>query len=102
MTIIHKFEPDKYEEKKINWRGRRISAVVVLCVMALVVVEIWVSHTVANFGEKFKTIESVKKTLVSENRFLENEIAEYSSIQYIASESASLGFTSPKNIKYIR
>ena len=102
MTIIHKFEPDKYEEKKINWRGRRISGVITLSVIALIVVEIWVSHTVANFGEKFKTIETVKKTLVSENKFLENQIAQRSSMQYIASQSAQLGFSAPKNIKYIR
>ncbi len=102
MTIIHKFEPDKYEEKRINWRGRRISGVVILSVITLVIVEIWVSHTVATFGEKFSNIESLKKTIASENRFLEQKIAEESSMQYVASQSATLGFSIPKDIKYIR
>jgi hypothetical protein len=101
MTIIHKFDTNKYEERKINWRGRRLSGVVILSIIALIVVEIWVSHTVATFGEKFSSIESVKRTIASENRFLEEEIAKNSAMQYVASQSATLGFTHPKDIKYI-
>jgi hypothetical protein len=101
MTIIHKFDTDKFEEKKINWRGRRMSGVIFLSVVCLIVIEIWVSHTVATFGQKFSSIESVKKTIASENRFLEEQIAQNSSLQYVASQSAALGFVTPKNIKYI-
>lgn len=102
MTITHNFDTEKFEEKKIDWKNRRITGLAVFSIVALIVIEIWVSHTVANFGEQFKSIETIKTSISSENKILENEIAKYSSISRIASQSATLGFISTKNIKYIQ
>jgi len=99
MTVIHKFETEEKNKSKLP---KRFSAVLGFGLIVLVVLEIWVSHSLNSFGEKYQNIESLQKTLSLENEVLENEIAKESSISKIASQSASLGFSSPTNIQYIR
>lgn len=98
MTIIKKFEPEVEKEKF----PKRNITLVGLFLGVLVIVEIWVSHTLVGYGEEFKNMENLKKTLSSENQFLENEIAKYSALSNVASKSAALGFTKPKKVQYIR
>ena len=101
MTIIHKFEPEK-EKKESICKTRKIVCLTGAFLLGLILAEIWVANTLANFGEKFENIGSLQKSLEQENLILENEIATYSSLQNIASKSGTLGLTTPKSVKYIR
>lgn len=101
MTIIHKFEPEQ-KDKSSNLGKNKITFSLGLLIFILILAQIWVSHTVVNYGDKLKNIESLKKAYVSENQVLENEIAVNSSLSYIASQSASLGLNVAKDVKYIR
>lgn len=71
-----------------------------LCI--LILVQIWVSHSMVNQGAKLKKIEDQKNYLLQENLMLQNAIASASAYLNIASSSASFGFSSPKAVQYIR
>lgn len=101
MTIIHKFEPEK-EKKETLWKTRKFLGIFGFLVLSLVVVQIWVANSFANFGEKFEKLKNLQNSLEQENLVLENEIATHSSLQNIASESATYGLSTSKSVKYIR
>lgn len=98
MTIIKKFEPEI--EKKTY--SKKYIVLVIICLFALMLVEIWVSNNAASFGEKFAKLSQLTKTLSLENQVLENEIAKIESLKNVASRSAELGFSQPESIQYIR
>lgn len=97
MTIVRKFEteePKKYPKKLIG-----------LCsflLLSLFVAQIWANNTLANFGQKFETIQQKDQVLSLENQVLENKIDQLSSINKIASDSATLGLMTPKSIQYVQ
>lgn len=97
MTIIKKFEPDDQRDKF----PKKYLTVVILSIFILTVAEIWASNTLVTYGDKFENLSSLSKSLEMENRILENEIAKHSSLDSIASKSASLGFSSSESIQYI-
>ncbi len=97
MTITHKFDTDP-----VKRRFPKITLVVILALVSLGVLEIWVSHTLASYGEKFEGIERLRQTLSLENRILENEISTFDSLSNIASQSGTLGLNKPSDIQYIR
>ena len=101
MTIIKKFEPEK-EEKKTFLKPKKFTVVIGFFLISLVIAEIWVANTMANFGEKFDNIKALEKSYAQENQILENEISMEASLQSIASASATLGLNTPKSVKYIR
>lgn len=84
---------------KIN---KKIVISVIFGLLALTLIEIWVTNTAVAFGEKFEKLTEAEKNLMIENQILENQIAEYSSLNNIASKSAQLGFFYNTNIQYIR
>jgi len=97
MTIIKKFEteePSKFPKKVIGLYG--------LVFLALIVAQVWANNTLATFGKGFDEIQQKDAALQLENQVLENKIAELSSINKIASESATLGLTTPKSIQYVQ
>lgn len=98
MTIIKKFESDK-ETKKFP---KRYIVVATISLSVLILAEIWISNTMVSFGEKVASIISLKNTLQLENQILQNEIAKYSSLRSIATESSKLGFSRAESIQYIR
>jgi hypothetical protein len=98
MTIIQKFEPEKEERKKFP----KFTIIFIVVLVILGVLEIWVSHTLASYGEKFESMEKLKISLNLENKILENEIASFSTLYEIATKSATLGLTKAKDIQYIR
>lgn len=73
-----------------------------LCLLTLVLIEIWISNTTVEYGAKFEKMEALEHALVMENQILENEIAKNSSLLSISSKSAELGFSPPQSIQYIR
>lgn len=97
MTIIKKFEP---EEQKSKLPKRYITLGIVFFLI-LMVVEVWASNNVAEYGEKFEKLSVLAKTLSLENQVLENEIAKMQSLNDVASKSAALGFSEPESIQYI-
>lgn len=101
MTIIHKFEPEKGKTEN-TWNIQKIAVIIGVFLLGLIVTEIWVANSLANFGEKFEKLNNLQKLIEQENLLVENEIATYSSIQNIASKSGSLGLSFPKSVKYIR
>lgn len=96
---IHKIDQS---EGKTFFRIKRITILVTSFLGTLVILNIWVSHSLASFGEKFEEIESLQKVFIRENQMLENEIASSSSLVSIASQSASVGLNKLKNVQYIR
>lgn len=68
----------------------------------LILLQIWVSHAMITQGSNLKKIEDLERQLIQENLLLKNEIATHSAFLNIASASASLGFSLPKAVQYIR
>lgn len=99
MTIIKKFDTDEVKPNKFS---KKYIVLSIFGILSLVVIEIWVSNTTVTYGEKFESIQNVKKSLTLENQILENEISKNSSLSSVASESLDLGFSKPSSIKYIR
>lgn len=99
MTIIKKFEP--VEEKKTSF-PKKYLAPVGFFFFLLIVAEIWVNNAIITYGDKFESLSSLTSSLTTENQVLENEIAKKTSLSDIASKSASLGFSQPESIQYIR
>ena len=98
MTIIKNFEPEQ-QTKKVS---KKYIGLTILSLIFLTTLEIWASNTVVAFGEKFDNLATLKKTLQMENQILENDIARHSSLNNVASQSASLGFSKIESIQYIR
>lgn len=98
MTIIKKFEPD---EPKKRFQKKYIILGLV-CLLVLMLVEIWATNNVVIYGDKFEKLSILAKSLTLENQILENEIAGRESLNNIASKSAELGFSVPESIQYIR
>ncbi len=101
MTIIKEFEPET-KIKKNSWVTKKLTASMGFFLISLVIAEIWVANSMANFGEKFDNIKTLEKNLAQDNQILENEISTQASLQSIASSSAALGLQTPKSVKYIR
>ena len=70
--------------------------------VVLVLLQIWISHTMITQGSNLKKIENLERQLTQENLILENEIATTSAFLNIATVSASLGFSVPKTVQYIK
>lgn len=98
MTIIKKFEP---EEQKGKFPKKYFSLGVIV-LLVLMLAEIWVSNSMAEYGEKFEKLAVLSKSLSMENQILENEIAKQQSLNSISSKSAELGFAEAESIQYIR
>ncbi len=98
MTIIKTFETEK-EQKRFP---KKYIALTIISLFILILTEIWVNNTVIAYGDKFEKSSSLEKSLKMENQVLENIIAESSSLNVIASESAKLGFYRQQSIEYIR
>ena len=98
MTITHKFEPEKEEKKGLP----KLTIIFIVVLAILGVLEIWVSHTLVQYGQKFESMDGLKNTLSLENKILENEIARLSSLSEISTQSASLGLKAAREIQYIR
>ncbi len=99
MTITKKLE---IEEENIFLKSKRLTVFVVIGLVSLIVMEIWVSHTTAIFGVKFKELQDLQGKLTLENQILEDQIASASALKNIASSSAELGLAPPSDIQYIK
>lgn len=100
MRLTHKFETKK--ENKFSFKPGKFMVVAGILILALVIVEIWVVHTLSSFGVKIKKIEELQNNLELENEILENEISLGASLNKIASSSAFYGLEKPKKVQYIR
>ncbi len=98
MTIIKKFE---LEERKKRFPKKYVCSIVA-GLFALMLVEIWASNNVVEYGEKLEKLSLLSKTLNTENQVLETEIASGKSLNNLASRTAELGFSMPESIQYIR
>lgn len=98
MTIIKKFDPEEHKRKF----PRKYIALTIVGLLALTLVEIWVTNTAVAYGEKFENLTLVEKNLMMENQILENQIAQNAALINIASKSAQLGFSYNPDIQYIR
>ncbi len=101
MTILKQLEPEK-EIGQTTLRPNRLTLIAGFGLVALIVLEIWVSHTTAIFGAKFKELQNLQDRLTLENQILEDQIASASALRNIASQSAQLGLVTPSNVEYIR
>lgn len=97
MTIIKKFDIE--EQKKFP---KRMTFFSVAILTTLVVLQIWANNTLATYGAKLESISILNQTLEMENLVLQNKIAEASSLNNIASKSATLGLSIPKSVQYLR
>ncbi len=99
MTIIKKFDTEEIKPSRLS---KKYIVLSIFGLFSLVMLEIWVSNTTVTYGQKFESLQAIRKNLTQENRILENQIAQGSSLSTIASSSASLGFSKLTNIQYIR
>lgn len=97
MTIIKKFEPDLQKRKY----PKKYFILGSLFLFALTILQIWASNTVVTYGDKFSKLSMLSRSLEMENQILQNEIAKNSSLYYVASKSAQLGFSKSESIQYI-
>lgn len=100
MTIIKKFDPEKFEQTQFS--KKRYVVLISILVLTLVIIEIWITHNLAKFSDKFDDIARLEESLRLENQILKNKLAQKSSILNISSQSAASGFSKPTNIEYIR
>ncbi len=95
MTIVTTFE---VPEKKSN---KKYLLILVPYFLILIITTVWVNNAMVGYGEKFHTLSKLEKSLYTENKVLEIEISRNKAIHKIASQSAKLGLTRPKNIEYV-
>ena len=72
-----------------------------LVILILIVLQIWVAHTISASGVKLSDVQYLTEIKKRENQILQNQIASASALLTIASQSASLGFRNAKNVQYI-
>ncbi len=101
MRLTHRFESEK-KESRFNFKTKKYILAMGVLILSLVIIEIWVVHTLSSFGQKAKKIEELQKNLELENEILDMEISLGSSLNRIASSSASYGLNKPKKVQYIR
>lgn len=104
MTIIKTLEPEEQKKRKffLFQNNNKLVFLIVFGLLALILIEIWVTNTSVSYGGRFEKLTEAESNLNLENQILENQIARYSSLNNIASESAQLGFSYNSNIQYIR
>lgn len=85
-------------EKIKDWRKYLIVGFGTILILSII--EIWASNTTASLGEKLVQIDKLQQEISWENLRLENDLASRSSLDYIASASANLGFYKAKTIQY--
>ena len=98
MTIIKTFETEDTKNKF----SKKYIIFSLTGLLILTLIEIWVSNEAVAFGEKFEKLSILEKGLKMENQILENEIATTSAFLNVATASASLGFSIPKTVQYIK
>ena len=98
MTIIKKFDPDKFDKKF----PKKYIALFVVGLLSLIIIEVWVVNAIITYGKKFDEMSSIEHALKMEKQILENEIAMQSSLSHIATSASELGFSKPASIQYIR
>ena len=74
----------------------------IFCIGLLLLLQIWVSHTMITQGANLKKIDDLQSSLIEENLILSNQIASASAYLNIATRSGELGFTTPRTVQYIR
>lgn len=74
----------------------------IFCLGVLILLQIWVSHTMITKGANLKKIEDLQNALLEENLTLSNQIASGSAYLNIATRSGELGFSVPRAVQYIR
>lgn len=72
------------------------------CLGLLLLLQIWVSHSMITQGANLKKIEDLQNTLIEQNLSLTNSISSASAYLNIATRSGELGFSLPRNVQYIR
>ncbi len=73
----------------------------IFCLGFLLLLQIWVTHSLISQGANLKKMGDLQNSLTEENLMLENAIASASAYLSIASRSAELGFSVPKAVQYI-
>ncbi len=96
MTIIKTFEQP---EKKSH--SKKYIGLCLISLTFLIVLQVWANNTLAIYGDKFDSVSRLQQSIMLENQLLQNQIAEYSSLSNIASKSATLGLSKPKNVQYL-
>ncbi|TSC64757.1 MAG: hypothetical protein G01um101493_18 [Microgenomates group bacterium Gr01-1014_93] len=79
----------------------KIIYILAIFFVILILIQIWVAHTTNTAGEQLKSLEMLQNKLNIENQSLINQISILTSLEHIATQSASLGLKPPKSIKYI-
>lgn len=83
------------EKKNTVW-------VVILSVLSLVVtVQLLTSNYLAGKGERLASLEKKASALERENRELQEELSQKSSLTKLAVDAQSSGFAKPENILYL-
>ncbi|QQG43431.1 MAG: hypothetical protein HYW45_00235 [Candidatus Daviesbacteria bacterium] len=82
-----------------DWRKYLVAGLALLLILAIL--KIWANNTTASLGEKLVQINKLQQEINWENLRLENNLASISSLSYIASAAANLGFSKAKAVQYL-
>ncbi|MDO8498817.1 MAG: hypothetical protein Q7S44_03455 [bacterium] len=80
----------------------RVFKVGLVCLFALLFIEIWLSSRLATYGNKIQELKTAQAELKLENQILENSIAEHTSLISLEPQATALGFTTIKTIEYMK
>lgn len=95
MTIVKKFDSDRFI-------GKKIVVGLAFIVISITVLEIWVVNRVSTYGIQIIQLEQTKSALILQNQVLGNQIAQIASLKNMEDISRNLGFEHTKNIQYLQ
>lgn len=87
-------------ENKPNKKIFRFIKLGVVLLVAICVLEIWISNRLATYGSKVAQMKNEEAKITLQNQLLEDQIAQDSSLLSISKEAAQLGFNSISNLEY--
>ena len=75
---------------------------VILFILVITIIEIWVVNRLSTYGAQILALEKTHESIKLENKILENQIAEKSSLLRIKEEAKKNGFENISKIEYIK
>lgn len=97
MKLLRQIEPEKSTMKITSMA--KIGAVLFIAVFVL---EVWLVNRLATYGDKIQELKQAQASLELENQVLENSIAEKMSLTSVEREAGELGFSSIKDIEFVK
>lgn len=90
------------EENYTKKKAVRWLRLILVIFLGLFFLELWSVNRLSTYGDKIQELKQAQASLELENLTLENQIASDLSLLTIEEKAAKLGFSSVKNLEYIK